>query len=231
MLRHRLRPASGLLAVSLIAVLAACGGGDDGDGGGAIEENVVEPGITAIDDATRLACDGDADTLRAAIEQFELLEGSTPDSEAALVATGYLKEESERFDVVDGRLEAVDQACKGSVPATTPNGSVPLTAPATDLGQIITNDQVLTAAEVFATMTADDIAAFGGEACARELADIFAAGEAFTAREGREPENLDDLESDLESPVTRWAYDGTDDRLVPADGSPCPDVFAESATG
>ena len=45
-------------AVAAAAVLAACGGG------GPIEENVVRPGITAMEQASALACSTDAEVLR-----------------------------------------------------------------------------------------------------------------------------------------------------------------------
>lgn len=225
MLRRRLTRTTAAILLPLALALTACS-----DGEGAVEENVIAPGVTAVDAATAATCDADADVIRTAIGAFEATEGGVPESEAALVAAGYLPDESELFDVVDGRLEAVSNACKGSVPVTAPSGSAPLTAPATDLGQIVTEDDLLNADDVFATMTEDDITAFGGEACARELADIFAAGERYTAREGTEPEGLADLADDLEAPVELWVLDEAGRTLVPAEGSPCPDVFNESVT-
>jgi hypothetical protein len=147
-----------------------------------------------------------------------------------MVAAGHLDAESELFEVVDGRIEATAQACKASVPVTAPSGSAPLTAPATELGQIVTDDQLLTADDVYAEMSADDVAAFGGEDCARELADIFAAGERFVAREGTSPTSLDELANDLEHQVTLWMLDDAGQRLIPAAGSPCPDVFDDTTT-
>lgn len=224
MLRRRLNALAAIVAAG--AFVTACASGDTDESGA----DTAAPVITPVDADTAARCDDEADALRAAITAFEAAEGTTPESDAALVATGYLDAESDLFEVVDGRIEATANACKGSVPVTAPSGSAPLTAPATELGQIITDDELLTAADVFATMSADDVAAFGGEACARELADVFAAAERFIAREGSEPTSLDDLADDLEQPVRLWVLDAAGLRLVPADGSPCPDVFNESAT-
>jgi hypothetical protein len=219
--------ATPLLAVSLVVLLTACSGSDGpGDELGALEENVVAPGITAIDASTALACQADADVLRTALETFELVEGAPAESEGALVAAGHLADESELFDVVDGQIVAVAGTCKGEVVVTTPAGETPVSAPATDLGQIVTEEDLLDAEGVFEAMTPADIAGFGGEACARELADIFAAAERFVAREGRAPESLADVADDLGGEVSLWELDASGDILVPAAGSPCPDVFS-----
>lgn len=222
MLQGRLTAA--LVALALAGM--ACSGADD-EAAGPIEENVVAPGVTAIDQATAAVCEREADNLRRLLDEFEVIEGAPAESESALVATGYLTEESELFDVVDGRLEAVTPACKSAVPVTAPSGSAPLTAPATEVGQIVTDEQLLSADEVFGAMTDDDVTAFGGEACARELADILAAAERYLAREGANPTSLDDLADDLEREVNLWELDPTGAFLVPAPGSPCPDVFSQ----
>jgi hypothetical protein len=216
-----------LLAISMVVGLVGCSDGDgSGDASGALEENVVAPGITAIDESTAIACETDANILRTALESFELIEGSPAESEEALLATGYLTDESELFDVVDGQVIAVAASCKGEVVVTTPTGETPASAPATELGQMVTDEDLLDAAGVFDAMTPEDVAEFGGEACARELADVFAAGERFVAREGRVPASLDDLANDLDGDVTLWELDESGDILVPTAGSPCPDVFS-----
>jgi len=221
---------SATIAALAVAGLCACSGE-----GGAIQENVVEPGITAIDDAQALRCDADAETLRVATQSFEMLEGSPAENEGALLAGGYIREESDLFDIVDGQLIAVEPNCKGSVPVTAPSGSAPLTAPATDVGEIVTETEpslpTMNADEVLATMTEDDIAAAGGTECARELAAIFAAGQTFVAREGRDPESLADLAGDLDAKPTLWTLDQDAKTLVPAPGSPCSDIFGETAPG
>lgn len=224
MLRRRLNALSAIAVAG--ALVSGCASGDT-DGSSA---DTAVPVTTPVDADTAARCDEDADALRAAIAAFEAAEGTPPESDAALVSTGHLDAESDLFEVVDGRIEASNNACKGSVPVTAPSGSAPLTAPATELGQIVTDDELLTAADVFATMSADDVAAFGGEACALELADVFAAAERFIAREGSEPTSLDELAGDLEQPVRLWVLDAAGLRLVPAEGSPCPDVFDESTT-
>jgi hypothetical protein len=222
-LQSRLTATFAVLA--LVVGLAACNSASDEPG--AIEDNVVAPGVTAIDRSTALACELDADTLRTALESFELVEGSPAESEAALVASGYLSDESELFDVLDGELIAVANSCKGEVAVTTPTGETPASAPATELGQMVTDEDLLDAAGVFDAMTPADVAEFGGEACARELADVFAAGQRFVARDGRPPTSLSDLASDLERDVTLWELDATGTILVPTDDSPCPDVFSQ----
>ncbi len=230
-----MQPRSGRLAAVVavaLVVTAACGGDDDDSGGGVIEEQVVRPGITAIEDeAPEAACGLDVSTLSAALESFALLEGSPAPNEAALVATGYLREESSLLDVVDGRIVAQDPSCEGAVPRPPP-GSTPLTAPATDVGDIVTSVEPaapLTPDEVLATMTDTDITAYGGIECATEIAAISAAGQAFVLREGRNPDSLDDLAGDLDRPITLWTFDPESQALVPAPGSACTDAFRQSA--
>ena len=100
----------GLACVVAVAVLGGgcsggdsdSGGGSSGGGGGVIEDNVIRPGITAIDESKGLACDGDARTLRTAIETYEALNGALPDSELVLVTDGFLREESVLWDIANG---------------------------------------------------------------------------------------------------------------------------------
>jgi hypothetical protein len=203
--------------VAVAATLAACGG-DDGTGG-AIEENVVRPGITAMENASALACDSDAQALRVAIESYTMLEGEPPPDEVALVAASYLRSESELHDVVEGQVVPVDPGCGGT-------GSVPPTAPpVTDVGQIVTStDPPLTPDQMMAELTPEEIGQVGGEACARELVTIFTAGQNYVAEQGEDPESLDDLVQGgyLETPITLWVVDG--DNLLPAEGSGCVDL-------
>lgn len=103
----RASSAVGALAVAVCAtVLASCGSDAD-----PVEE-VVAPavtlaaeGIEAIDEADALTCDADRRTLEQAVEAFTLLEGRPPATEAELVPD-FVREESERFDVVDGAVVA-----------------------------------------------------------------------------------------------------------------------------
>jgi hypothetical protein len=225
------RAATGLMAVGAVA-LTACGGGDGEGTGGVIEENVVRPGITAIDDASALSCDADVRALDAALQSYEMLEGSPAPDEQALVDAGYLRSPSDLVDVVGGLIVAQDPGCAAAVPAapiaTAPSGSAPLTAPATDVGEIVTSVAPLQATtdQVLATMSEIDIDSYGGIDCATEIAAISAAGQAFVAREGRNPDSLDDLADDLDRAIALWAFDADRQSLVPAEGSPCPDAFA-----
>ena len=105
-------------AAALVAVLATVGCAQvDGTDRGAIRENVIEPGITAIDDARAFACDSDASTLRTVLELYEVAEGAPAPDEAALVDGGYVRGRSDLWDVVDGRLVAQHPDC-GDVPTT-----------------------------------------------------------------------------------------------------------------
>lgn len=210
----------GAAAVAALALLAGCSGGE----GGAIEENVVRPGVTAIQEgAPAAACAIDVETLRLAIEVYETLNGEPPADESALLAERMIREESQVLDVADGQIVAVDPSCKTVVPAVTaPGGSAPLTAPATDLGGIVTGTEPLqTADEILAGMSAAGVASLGGEACARELAEIFAASERFVAERAENPTTLADLVDAgyLDEPVELWAVEA--DQLIPVTGSGC----------
>jgi len=197
------------ITASSLALLAGCAG-VDGTDRGAIRENVIEPGITAIEQASELACSGDAATLRAAIEAYELLEGAPPADEAALVATEYVREESDLWDIKDGQLVAVDPGC----------GSVATEAP--DAVEITTSiEPPPSAEEVYAGFTAEQIAAVGGESCARELAAIFSGVDTYADGIGTDPDGLAQLvdEGYLDTMPTLWEI--TNDLLTPVDGSGC----------
>ena len=193
------------------AIVASCGGGDDAD---AIRENVVEPGVSAVEEgggADTAACDIEASTLRTALESFALLEGEPAAAEAARVEAGFLRSESTLWDVVDGELVAQDPGC-GAVPTDI------------EAAEIVTDTDVPSAEEVYTAFTPDEVAAFGGADCAWELAQIYAAGEAFVAATGNSPDDLDTLVADgyLAQEPTLWVFDAGD--LAPAEGSDCPDL-------
>jgi hypothetical protein len=210
MLRSKLIRAA-VLTVLAGSALLACG--DDDGGGGAIEENVVRPGITAMEQASGLACGTDGEAVRMAVESYTMLEGSPPPNEAALVATGYLREESELWDVVDGELVAAVADCGA---ANT------ITAPASEVGDIVTSTEpAMSAEDLMATLTEEDIAEVGGLECAQELAGIAAAGMRFASERGEDPESIEQLLETgyLEQTPQLWALE--DDDLQPADGSPC----------
>jgi hypothetical protein len=98
--------------------LAACGSSSPVD-------VIVEPGITAIDQSSALACDADLLSLQNAMEYFALLNAGPPTAESDLVPD-WLRSESEFYDLVDGVI----------VPATgsdcpTPSADTPSAPPAT----------------------------------------------------------------------------------------------------
>lgn len=205
MLQGRLIAAIAAAALTL----AACGTSDDDSG--AIRENVVEPGVSAVEDgggADLAACTADAATLRSALESYALLEGDAADDEAALVEAGYLRTETERWDVLDGEIVAVDPSCAAA--------DVDVEAI-----EIVTSTSIPSVDEVLAGLSADEIEAIGGPDCARELAEIYAAGERLVAQTGEAPEDLDDLvdAGALSDRPELWVF--TDDDLAPAEGSGC----------
>ena len=105
MLPHRLS-----LAIVAVALASACSSADGSDAG-ALRENVIEPGVSAVDDAPVVACDAETAGLRTALEAYELLEGAPAPDEQALTDAGLLREPSELWDVVDGEIVAQHPDC------------------------------------------------------------------------------------------------------------------------
>lgn len=196
---RRLAPA---LAAALIA-LTACSGD-------AVRDAVVEPGLEAVDEATALACETNAATLRTAIEAYGLLEGAPPDDEQALIDAEFLREATTEWDVVDGVIVPEDPACGDQAPIATVD--------------IVTATETLDADELYASFDQVQIDSVGGEACARELAEIIAAGETFLAQKATEPADLEELVATgyLASMPDLWRL--ADLELVPVDGSGCTDL-------
>jgi hypothetical protein len=209
--------------VAAVGLLGACGGG------GPIEKNVVRPGITAMEQASVLACNSDAETLRQGIQIYTELQGAPPPDEAALIAAGFLRDESVLYDVVDGQVVAVDPGCGGrGTAATTPSGSPPMTAPSTDLGEIVTSTEPpLTAEQMLAEFTPEEIAEVGGEQCAGELASLFVASQNYVAEQGKDPETIDDLAGYLDQPIELWVVQ--EGGLTAVAGSGCVDLDDSSA--
>jgi hypothetical protein len=200
------RRLSGALLVTLAATLLV------GCGDKPIEDNLVRPGITAMDDARNEACGLNASSVRTAVEAYRMLEGDPPPDEQALVDEGFLRETTTDWDVVDGELVAENPAC----------GPVGEAAAPPTLVDIVTESIAPASAdEILAEFPDDLIEAVGGAECARELAVIGAAGEAFVARVGRDPVDLSELAGDIDPPATRWALDDQTGQLVPTAGSGC----------
>ncbi len=214
MLQRRLN----LLALGLAATLSACAG-VDGTERGAIRENVIEPGITAMDQSRELACGFDARTIQTAIDAYEALEGEAAQDEATLIDSGFLREESEAWDVADGVLVPQAETC-----APVSSG-----APASTV-EIVTETETLTAAEVLATFSTDDVASFGGEDCAKQLAVVFAGVSLYVTETGTEPGAIDDVEAAgyFDEPITMWQV--VDDAIRPVAGSGCLDFIGTPAT-
>jgi len=204
------------VAVGAVVALAACASIDGTDSGG-LRENVIEPGITAIEEADVLACGADADALRSALEIYETLEGEPAPDEAALVDSGFLRNESELWDVVDGEVVAQGPECGAAAPATTI--------------EIVTEAQpdpvgLPTVDEVMAGLADADIEAAGGVDCVRQLAVVVLGVGAYEQREGGLPESIEQLDTAglLSEPVDRWELiDGVE---RPVEGSGCVDLVA-----
>ena len=217
---------AGLAAVAVgVLLLSACGKGSR-----PIENNVVRPGITAIEQSKTLACSNDQQALQQAIDNYTVLEGGPPPDQAALVPN-YLHEASKLYDVVNGQIVpiAVDCGGTGAAPATTPNGSPPLTAPSTDLGEIVTSTEPpLTPEQMLAEFTPEEIAEVGGAECAGELASLFVAAQNYVAAEGKDPTSIDDLAGYVDQPIDLWVVQ--DGSLAPAPGSGCVALADDSST-
>lgn len=194
----------GRLTVLAVVALAACGGSDD------TTATSPEPAIdvSALDEPGEIACAAAAANLRAAVQSYELEFDAAPTDEAALVDGGYLRAENDLWDVDDGSLVPVDPACE----------NVPGDVDAVDI--LTDEDAPLTADEFYRGLTPEAIEAFGGEDCAQEVAEIYAAGERFVADRGEAPDDIAELVDSgyLEQPE-RWRLDGDD--LVPIEGSGC----------
>lgn len=67
----------------------------------------VSQAVEQVEVASATACDGDRRVLEIAIEAYELLEGSPPADEAAMVPD-WLPRPSELFDVADGEIVPAD---------------------------------------------------------------------------------------------------------------------------
>ena len=207
-----------LITATVAVVLTACAQAD-GTERGAIRENVIEPGLDAIDESRVLACGSEASSFRTVLDVYEVREGEPAPDEAALIAGDYVRSESELWDVVDGELVAQDPAC----------GEVPTTVPTTEIVTDAASGETLTVDSVLADFTDDDIASFGGPDCARQLAVVFAGASQYTAVEGVEPDTMADVEAAgyFAEPVTMWEV--VDETIRPTPESECLDFVADAA--
>ena len=122
----------------------------------------------------------------------------------------FLREESDLWDVVDGQLVPVDPGC----------GSVPTDAP--DAAEIVTSTEPPQSAdEMFSGFTTDQIAAVGGEACARQLAAIFSGADRYAFEVGSNPVDLQQLVDEGYLDVVPELWEITDDLLTPVADSGC----------
>ncbi len=216
MLQRRLTLLS--LWVAVVGTLTACAG-VDGTERGAIRENVIEPGITAMDQSREVTCGIDGRTIQTALDAYAALEGTPALDETTLIDSGFLREESEAWNVADGVLVPQAEAC-GPVPNEASGATV----------EIVTETEPLTVAEVLATFTTDDVASFGGDACAMQLAVVFAGVSRYVDETGSEPNTFDEVEAAgyFDEPVTKWQ--AVDEAIRPVDGSGCLDFIGAPAT-
>jgi hypothetical protein len=211
------------LAIAGIVALSACG--VDGTERDALRENVIEPGITALNQSEQLACDGDAATIRLAMDAYELFERQPAPDEQALIDGEFLGGESDRWDVVDGRLLAQDPDC-GTVLPPEPLPLPEIVTESKPTGEVVTENNpigLIGVERLLAELTTDDVAELGGSECARQLA-VFATGvERYRSESGLMPEAMTQLEEGdfFVEPITLWRFSETEEQLVPADGSPC----------
>jgi hypothetical protein len=145
-----------------------------------------------------------------------------------LIAAGFLRGESELHDVVNGQVIPVAIDCGGTgapatAPPTTATGSAPMTAPSTDVGEIVTSTEPpLTPQQMLAEFTPEEVAEVGGEECAGELASLFVAAQNYVAEQGTDPETIEDLAGYLDQPIELWVVQ--DGSLAAAPGSGCVDI-------
>lgn len=207
-----------IAALGAAATMAACAG-IDGSDTGVLREEVIEPGITAIEEVDGLACIADADTLSTALEIYEVLEGEPAPDEAALIEKDLLRSESELWDVIDGEIVARHATCGPAAPATTIEI---VTEAAPDSIAPPTVDEIL------ADIALADIEAAGGLVCIRQLAVVVLGVGAYERQEGVPPESIEQLDTAglLSEPVDRWELTGGVER--PVEGSGCVDLVANN---
>jgi hypothetical protein len=115
---------------------------------------------------------------------------------------------------------AVDCGGTGVAPPTVPPESAPMTAPSTDLGEIVTSSEPpLTPEQMLSEFTPEEVAEVGGPECAGELASLFVAAQNFVAEQGKDPETIEELAGYLDQPIELWVVQAGS--LAAAPGSGC----------
>jgi competence protein ComGC len=206
-----------------LAIAVAVGGcaSVDGTERGAIREGVIEPGITAIEQAGELACGQEASMIRSALEIYEVRKGEPAPNEAALIGNG-LREESELWDVRDGVLTPADPGC-GEVPTEVPTQEIVTEdepATADEIADLRDEIDSMTPAELVADATDEEIAEVGGPDCAYEVAEVGLAFARFTLDNDAEPTSLMQLvDAGYLERLVLWTL--TDVALEPVPGTSC----------
>lgn len=191
-----------IVCVATLGLLTACGGQ------GVIEKNVIRPGITALDQSKVLACEGDAETLRVAMEAYDLLESKPAPDEATLVAAQFLKHESDYWNIANGQLVAQDPDC-GTVTPIEIVTEQTASATADVSTDFSTELAAMTPESVVAGATEAEIAEVGGRDCALEVARVGLAFGQSAIANGVEPTSIQQLLDDgtLE-PLALWTPTG-----------------------
>ena len=199
-----------LACMAGIGLLAACTGD-----GGAIRDNVIEPGITALNESKALACNGDAETIGVAMQAYELLESKPAADEATLVASQFLREESELWNISNGQLVAEHPDCGVVTPV-----AIVTEQSDTSTADFSTELAAMTPESVVAGATEAQIAEVGGRDCALEVAAVSIAFGHWAIAHDAEPTSIRQLldEGSLQ-PLALWKPSGM--ILEPSSGSHC----------
>ena len=126
------------LGAGLMVGLTACKGGAPRP-----IETLERTGVTAIEQASVLACNQDAEVLLQAIQIYTELEGKPPADKAprwSPTATSASRRSCTTSSTDGSRPSTPDAGARASSPPT-PSGSPPMTAPSTDLGEIVTSTE------------------------------------------------------------------------------------------
>ena len=212
-------------------VVASCASADGTDRG-ALREAVVEPGITAVQEAPAAACSTDAGTIGAALDTYEVLEGQPAPDEQALIDGGYLRSPSANWDVANGELIPQNPDCGGAAPTLAPIEIVTETSIAGD--EAPDPDPIPlpeTPADLVAQLPPEEITRVGGEACALEVAVAVLGANRWAEEHALPPGSLELVATDgYIEPLTLWTVDGPG--LVPTPDGGCVgpfDVLAQFA--